>query len=99
MMSHRRREVSPVSSIASVSRSCHDRGRNPFRGDCQMPTLLTGSIHPITLPEPEQSLARSSGESLTPLLSDNVEPVMLRFADPRSGEEVETKLPAAALRV
>jgi hypothetical protein len=33
------------------------------------------------------------------LLADNAEPVTLRFAIPRSGEEVEARLPAAALRV
>src|SRR5207247_2761049 len=59
----------------------------------------TGPIHPISLPEPEQGLARSSSESLTPLLAGNAEPVTLRFANPRSGEEVEATLPAAALRV
>jgi excisionase family DNA binding protein len=64
-----------------------------------MTTLLTGPIQPISVPDPEQGLARSSSESLAPLVTGNGEPVTLRFADPRSGEEVEATLPAAALRV
>ena len=51
------------------------------------------------VPDPEQGLARSSSESLAPLLTGNAAPVTLRFADPQSGEEVEATLPAAALRV
>ena len=64
-----------------------------------MTTLLTGLIQPISIPEPELGLARSSSESLAPLLAGTAAPVTLRFADPRSGEEVEATLPAAALRV
>lgn len=58
-----------------------------------------GLTEPISLPEPEQGLARRSGESLASLLAGNGDPVTLRFEDPQSGEEVETILPAAALRV
>jgi excisionase family DNA binding protein len=64
-----------------------------------MTTLLTGPIQPISVPEPEQGLARSASESLASLVTHNTAPVTLRFADPRSGEEVEATLPAAALRV
>jgi excisionase family DNA binding protein len=61
--------------------------------------LLAGSIRPITLPEPEQGLARRSSESLAHLNAGDTEPVTLRFEDPDSGAEVETTIPAAALRV
>jgi|GEM_PF-1168190 len=70
-----------------------------------MTTLLAGPIHAITLPEPEQGLARSSSESLAPFLPSetlppsHAEPVTLRFADPRSGQEIEATVPAAAMRV
>jgi excisionase family DNA binding protein len=62
-------------------------------------TLLAGPIHPITIPEPEQGLARSSSESLSHLVPADEEPVKLRFDDPQSGAEMEATIPAAALRV
>ena len=62
-------------------------------------TLLAGPIHPITVAEPEQGLARRSSESLAHFLPGDTEPVTLRFEDPKSGEEVEATIPAAALRV
>jgi excisionase family DNA binding protein len=62
-------------------------------------TLLAGTIHPITVPEPEQGLARRSSESLAPFLPGDTEPVTLRFQHPRSGREIEATIPAAALRV
>ena len=61
--------------------------------------LLAGPIDAITLPEPDQGLARRSSESLAHLNAGDTEPVTLRFEDPSSGEEVETTIPAAALRV
>src|SRR5437016_9996229 len=64
-----------------------------------MTAPLNVPFEPISLPDPERALARRSGESLAPLLAGNGEPVTLRFADPRSGEEVEATLPAAALRL
>jgi len=64
-----------------------------------MTTLITGSIQPVSLPEPEQRLARRSQETLSHFLPGGVEPVTLRFADPRSGEQIEATVPAAAMRV
>ena len=64
-----------------------------------MAILLTGPIQPISLPEPELGLARRSSESLAPLLAGDARTVTLRFEDPRSGEQVEAILPAAAVRV
>jgi excisionase family DNA binding protein len=64
-----------------------------------MATLRAGPIRPITLPEPEQGLARSSSESLSHFLPGDTQPVRLRLEDPQSGEEICTTVPAAAMRV
>src|SRR5262245_7164884 len=50
-----------------------------------MTTLLTGPIQPISVPDPEQGLSRSSSESLAPLIAGSADPVTVRFADPRGG--------------
>ncbi len=64
-----------------------------------MTTLLAGPIHAVSLPEPELDLARASSISLSDLFGADARPVTLRFADPRSGAEVEATVPGAAMRV
>jgi excisionase family DNA binding protein len=64
-----------------------------------MTTLLAGPMQAISLPEPEQDLARASSESLSQLFPSDAQPVTLRFADPQSGNQVEATVPGAAMRV
>ena len=64
-----------------------------------MHPLLTGPLRAVTLPEPEQGLARSSSESLARFLPEAGPPLTLRVEDPGTGRQLEIQMPAAGLRV
>jgi len=64
-----------------------------------MHPLLTGPLRAVTLPEPEQGLARTSSESLARFLPEAGPPLTLRVEDPGTGRHLEIQVPAASLRV
>lgn len=64
-----------------------------------MTTLLKGTVHPISSPDLELELARTSSIDLAGRFDTQSCPVTLRFTDPRTGEEVESTVPAAALQL
>lgn len=64
-----------------------------------MASLISGSIHPVSLPEPERPLARVSSESISNLLLGSGGRATLRLEDPQSGAEIEVPVPVAAVQI
>jgi len=62
-------------------------------------TLLDGPVHAISLPDLDQGLARTSSESLSHFRPDDTQPLTLHIENPRSGQQVTTSVPAAAVQV
>lgn len=66
-----------------------------------MPLLLTGPAEPVTLPEQEIGLARTSSQTLSRFVQgDNGEArLALRLTNPATGEAIEATMPAVAVRL
>ncbi len=63
-----------------------------------MSNLLAGSVRPLSLPEQETMLARSSSNALADFDAAGP-PLTLKFENPQTGQQIETLVPATAVRV
>lgn len=62
-------------------------------------TLLDGPLRAVSLSEPDLGLARTSSETLSHFLPDDLEPITLRIENPKNGQQIEAVVPAAAVQV
>ncbi len=69
-----------------------------FVGGETMPNLIVGPVRLVALPEQETALARASSSALAAFVLPDA-PLTLRLENPQTGQQVETKVPAAAVRV
>lgn len=63
-----------------------------------MPNLIVGPVRPVALPEQETALARASSSALAAFILPDA-PLTLRLENPQTGQQMETTVPAAAVRV
>lgn len=63
-----------------------------------MTNLLAGPVRPVALPEEDTALARASSDALAAFTVADA-PLTLRLANPQTGQQIETTLPAMAVRV
>ena len=63
-----------------------------------MPRLLAGSVQSVTLPHQEAQMAHTASDALADFAL-NGPPLMMRLEDPQTGQQVETAIPSAAVRV
>lgn len=68
-----------------------------------MTLLYAGPVEPVTLPEQETALARTSSETLSHFMSGGISggdaPLSLRLTNPDTGEAMEAIVPAVAVRL
>ncbi|MCC6444365.1 MAG: helix-turn-helix domain-containing protein [Armatimonadetes bacterium] len=64
-----------------------------------MSSLRSGPVHAVALPEQEAELARQSSDALQQFLHPDQAPLALRLEDLQSGQQIEARIPAVAVRV
>ena len=64
-----------------------------------MPNLLAGSVRSVSLLEQETALARASSSVLSNFFDVAGSPLTLKLENPQTGQQIETTIPATAVRL
>lgn len=64
-----------------------------------MTNLIAGPVRSVSLPEQETALARASSSALSDFFDVAGPPLTLRLENPQTGQQMETTVPAEAVRV
>jgi excisionase family DNA binding protein len=62
-------------------------------------TLITGPVKPVSLPEEDVNLAKDSSTMLADFLNEETQPLTLRIENGQTGHQMQTTVPAGAVRV
>lgn len=64
-----------------------------------MTTLITGPVIPLTIPREDEGRARESSAAIAGFAAQGSAPLKLRLENGTTGQEIETEVPAGAIRV